>query len=315
MAEICERVGEGVFAIDTEYVRPRLDASHLLIDSGRAAFVDTGTHLSVPNLLKALATQDIDVADVDYILLTHVHLDHAGGAGRLAGALPRAKVLVHPRGAAHLIAPAKLLAASKAVYGEAAFALHYGDVVPVPAERIVTVEDGQRIALGKRSFEFIHTPGHALHHVCIVDHAAGEIFSGDTFGVSYRELDTAAGEFILAATTPTQFDPNQLHASVARILRLKPRAVYLTHYSRVQQIESLGADMHADIDAYVAIARSVASAPNRMAQIKPKLFDYFSERLDRHGFAGDALRRHQLLDDDIALNAAGLDAWLTRLAA
>src|ERR1700686_4989926 len=105
MSEIGERVGEGIIAIDTEFVRPRMDASHLIIDDGHAAFVDTGTDLSVPNLLAALAAQDLAVDAVDYILLTHIHLDHAGGAGRLAAALPRAKVLVHPRGAAHIIDP------------------------------------------------------------------------------------------------------------------------------------------------------------------------------------------------------------------
>ncbi len=308
------RVGDGVYAIDTEYVRPQMDASHLVVDSGRAAFVDTGTHLAVPILLQALAELELEAADVDYILLTHIHLDHAGGAGRLSAALPRAKVLVHPRGAAHLIAPAKLVAASKAVYGEAAFAKHYGDVVPIAAERIMTVEEGQRIVLGRRQFEFINSPGHALHHVCIVDHEAGEIFTGDTFGVSYRELDTLAGAFLFATTTPSQFDPDQLHATVERIMSLNLRTAYLTHYSRVDNIDTLGAHMHADIDAFVDIARSV-DAPHRIAQLEARLFEYLSQRLDQHGFAGDEACRRAILKDDVALNAAGLEAWLARCAA
>lgn len=308
------RVGEGVYAIDTEYLRPQMDASHLVVDSGRAAFVDTGTHLAVPILLQALAELELEAADVEYILLTHIHLDHAGGAGRLSAALPRAKVLVHPRGAAHLIAPAKLVAASKSVYGEAAFAAHYGDVVPIAAERIMTVEEGQRIVLGRRQFEFINSPGHALHHVCIVDHEAGEIFTGDSFGVSYRELDTPAGAFLFATTTPSQFDPDQLHATVERIMSLNLRTAYLTHYSRVDNIVALGVHMHADIDAFVAIARSV-DAPRRIAQMEARLFEYLSQRLDQHGFTGDEARRRAILKDDVALNAAGLEAWLTRCAA
>src|SRR5579863_9731962 len=147
MSEGCERVGTGVFAIDTEYVRPRLDASHLIVDDGRAAFVDTGTYFSVPNLLAALAAQDLDADAVDYIILTHIHLDHAGGAGRLAAALPRARVLVHPRGASHIIDPSILVAATKAVYGEARFLREYGAIQSIPADRIDTVEDGRRIGM------------------------------------------------------------------------------------------------------------------------------------------------------------------------
>ncbi len=132
----------------------------------------------------------------------------------------------------------------------------------VPAARVVAVDDGDRIALGTRTLEFLHTPGHALHHLCVVDRDTREVFSGDTFGVSYRDLDTAAGAFIVATTTPTQFDPAQLHASVNRLLALEPPAIYLTHYSRVRDVARLGRELHADIDAHVAIAGRAASSPD-----------------------------------------------------
>ena len=312
MAASYERVGAGIFAVDTEHLRPRLDASHLIIDDGRAAFVDTGTHFSIPNLLGALAAEGVDAADVDYIFLTHVHLDHAGGAGRLAAALPRAQVLVHPRGAAHMIDPSKLIAATKAVYGERMFGKHYGEILPIPAERVVAVEDGHRVRLGSRTFEFLDTPGHALHHVSIVDRDSGELFSGDTFGISYKDFDTAGREFIFTTTSPSQFDPAQLHASVTRVMEQKPRAVYLTHYSRVNQIDRLGYDLHADIDVFVRIAQDVASLPDRAALMASRIFDHLSMRLDEHGYSGDAAQRHTLLDLDVRLNADGLDAWLAR---
>jgi glyoxylase-like metal-dependent hydrolase (beta-lactamase superfamily II) len=312
MSTSYERVGEGILAIDTEYLRPRLDASHLIIDDGHAAFVDTGTHFSIPNLLGTLAAEGIDAADVDYIFLTHVHLDHAGGAGRLAAALPRAKVLVHPRGAPHMVDPSKLIAAAKAVYGERMFGEHYGEILPIPAARVIAVEDGHRVRLGRRTFEFLHTPGHALHHVCIVDRDAGDLFSGDTFGISYKEFDTAGREFIFTTTTPTQFDPAQLHASVTRIMECKPRAVYLTHYSRVNQIDRLGDDLHGDIDAFVRIAQEAAPLSDRTARMTSRIFEHLSMRLDDHGYLGDEAQRHALLDLDVGLNAAGLDAWLAR---
>src|SRR5579862_5602375 len=150
MTQSPQRLGDGVFAIDTGHIRPQADASYLIVDGGHAAFVDTGTHRSVANLLAALEALDIEVEQVDYVLLTHVHLDHAGGAGALMTTLPRARVVVHPRGAAHLSDPAKLVAAAKAVYGDEVFAVQFGDAVPVPAERIATVADGERLAFGAR---------------------------------------------------------------------------------------------------------------------------------------------------------------------
>ncbi len=301
--------------VDTEYARPRLDASHLIVDGGRAAFVDTGVSFSVPKLLQALAAQSLDVDAVDYILLTHVHLDHAGGAGHLAAALPRARVLVHPRGARHLVDPTILVAAAKAVYGEAKFLADYGGIAAVPAERVAAAQDGERIQVGSRTFEFLHTPGHALHHVCIVDRDAKIVFTGDTFGVSYRELDTAAGEFIFPTTSPSQFDPEQLHASIDRILACAPQVAYLTHYGPVQHVEKLAGDLHAHLDVFVRIAGSVAHEPDRVRRIAALLFDHLCERLDEHGHAGGDAERHAVLDGDVALNAAGLDAWLTRRSA
>jgi glyoxylase-like metal-dependent hydrolase (beta-lactamase superfamily II) len=289
-----------------------MDASHLIVDAGRAAFVDAGTSFSVPNLLKALAAQDLDVEDVDYLVLTHIHLDHAGGAGQLAAMLPRARVVMHPRGAAHMIDPTILVAATKAVYGDARFNQEYGEIVPIPKERVDVAEDGQRIQLGRRTLELIHTPGHALHHLCAVDRERGDVFAGDTFGVSYRELDTAAGEFIFPTTSPTQFDPEQLHASIDRILAFKPKSIYLTHYSRVGQPDKLGCDLHADIDAFVAMVRGVPEGPHRVEVLSERMFDYLSARLAKQGGTASLAQRHAVMDGDVSLNAAGLVAWLSR---
>jgi glyoxylase-like metal-dependent hydrolase (beta-lactamase superfamily II) len=303
---------DGISAIDTHYLRPRLDASHLIVHRGRAAFVDTGTALAVPRLLAALAAKNLAPEAVDWVLLTHIHLDHAGGAGALVAQLPNARVAVHPRGAAHLADPARLIGATRKVYGEAAYQRLYGEIRPVPAQRLVVTEDGARHALAGRRLEFLHTPGHALHHQAIVDPEAGVVFAGDTFGVSYREFDVGGREFILPATTPTQFDPEQLHASIDKVRALAPRAVFLTHYSRVVDIARLGADLHAAVDRYVALARRFRDDPARAARLSDAIFRCHSQALDRHGYAGSAATRHALLDDDVALNVQGLVAWLDR---
>jgi len=304
-----------IFAIDTHYIRPKLAASHLIVANGRGAFVDTGANSSVPHLLAELPRHGLKPIDIDYVLLTHVHLDHAGGAGTLMRSLPNAKCAVHPRGARHMIDPTKLIAASQQVYGDDRFAKLYGELVPIPADRVITIEDGTRLKFGNREFEFIHTAGHANHHYCIVDEAAGIIFAGDTFGVSYRELDTDRGAFIMPITTPSQFDPEAAHQSLDRLLRYRPHAIYVTHYSRLESVAKLAANLHEELDAYVDIARRYLGSPKRLHSITEALWVHTNHRLDDHGVRKDEGFRHSLLDGDIKLNAQGLEVWLHQQAA
>lgn len=312
MPEAIQQFDHDITAIDTHYMRPLADASHLIVENDRAAFVDTGTASSVPRLLAALDELGIERERVDYVLLTHVHLDHAGGAGQLMQALPNARAVVHPRGARHMIDPAKLIAGSIEVYGERKFRELYGELLPIPESRVIVAEEGLRLKLGGRELEFIHTPGHALHHYCIVDHGADAIFSGDTFGISYREFDTARGEFIFPTTTPVHFDPAAMHVSLDRLMSYRPQAIYLTHYSRVNDLERLAADMHAEVDAFAEIAKRNAGRPDRSGLIRRELFDHLYERLGRHGVKMDDGQIHGLLDLDVDLNAQGLEVWLGR---
>ena len=305
-------VGNGVYRIDTEYLRPGLAASHLVVDDGHAAFVDTGAAPAHPRLMQALTELGLAPDQVDYVFLTHVHLDHAGGAGQLMRALPRARAVLHPRGAPHMVDPAKLIAGTVAVYGDTMYRELYGEIVPVAAERMILANDGDRIALGSRTFELLDTPGHARHHYCAHDLDHDDIFSGDTFGISYRDFDTAAGAFIFPTTTPVQFDPAALHSSVDRLMARRPRRMVLTHFGPVGDLERLSGDLHADIDEFVAVARRHAGVPERADRIAEDVFTYLSARLDSHGFAGDEELRHQLLDPDIRLNTQGLEVWLAR---
>jgi glyoxylase-like metal-dependent hydrolase (beta-lactamase superfamily II) len=305
-------VGDGVYLIDTLYVRPGLAASHLVVDGDRAAFVDTGAAPAAPRLLGALDELGIAREQVDYVILTHVHLDHAGGAGQLIAALPNAMAVLHPRGAPHLIDPARLIAGSIAVYGEAKYRELYGELLPIPAERVLVTEDRQRIRLGGRTFEFIDAPGHAKHHHCPVDLDHRAVFAGDNFGICYRELDTERGPFMLPTTTPVQFDPDALHSTIRRLMSYGPRRVFQTHFGPVEQLERLERDLHDNIDALVRIARQHSAAADRRARIAADMYAYFDTRLDAHGCRLSPEQRHLLIDDDVRLNTAGLEVWLDR---
>lgn len=302
----------GIYAVDTEYVRPGLAAAHIVEHRGRAAFIDVGTTLSVPYLLAALDQLGIARSAVDLVLLTHVHLDHAGGAGALMQALPNAKAVLHPRGAPHLIEPAKLVAGTRVVYGDALFERLYGDIVPIPAERVTTTQDGDRVELAGRRFELIHTPGHALHHQCIVDLDHSAVFTGDTFGLSYRELDTAQGAFIVPTTTPTQFDPDQLVASIDRIAGYRPEATYLMHYSRVTDVPRLATDLKAQVREFVEIARRNASRRDIKDAIMKEMQALWRGLARQHGVQLSGDRIDALLRDDAELNAQGLVVWIER---
>ena len=307
------KLDDGIVAIDTEYVRPIQDASHLVIENGRAAFVDTGTNDSVPLLLDALSQLGLDTTDVDFVFLTHIHLDHAGGAGLLMQHLPNARCVIHPRGAPHMISPERLIAGTIGVYGEQRTREMYGDIVPIDAARVDVAEDEAWFSLNGRRLQALHTEGHARHHYCLNDPASRGVFTGDSFGISYRELDTAQGEFIYPSSTPASFDPEEAHKAVDRIMACEPRQLYLTHYSRVRDLDRLAADMHEGIDAYAQMAREHQHAPDRAAALERAMEDYLSTRLLAHGYEGDRDRIRAILDIDIVLNAQGLVSYLERL--
>jgi glyoxylase-like metal-dependent hydrolase (beta-lactamase superfamily II) len=303
---------DGIFAVDAEYVRPGYAAVHIIQHNGRAAFVDTGTNHSVPHLLAALEELGIARDAVDYVFLTHVHMDHAGGAGLLVQQLPNARVLIHPRGVPHMIDPSKLVAASQAVYGVDEFQRLYGDVQPVPQDRVVSVTDNYRCDLGGRELLLIHTPGHALHHYAIVDRKHSAIFAGDTFGLSYRALDTPQGAFIVPTSSPSQFDPDQLTASIDRMMSHEPGSMYLMHYSRVTGTPRLAALLKSQIREFVRIAQEGEGQPDAHNFIRTAMMEMWLKLLQQQGSTLSRAEVSDWLDGDLELNAQGLVIWLER---
>jgi glyoxylase-like metal-dependent hydrolase (beta-lactamase superfamily II) len=311
LPDFVEPLDAGVYAIDTGFHRPRFDAAYLMVHEGRAAFIDTGTNHAVPRLLQALEALGLTSDAVDYVIPTHVHLDHAGGAGLLMRELPSAQLVVHPRGARHMVDPTQLYQGALAVYGQQEMDRSYGTLVGVPAGRVLTSSDGMVLSLAGRTLQFIDTPGHARHHHCVWDGLSQGWFTGDTFGLSYREFDTLEGAWIMPTSTPVQFEPDALCESVRRLLARQPRWMYLTHYGRVGDVQRLGQLLLDQIEAMVILGHALQNVPGRHDRLKHSLRTLYRDRLAGHGI-NDAALVDELLAMDVELNAQGLAIWLDR---
>jgi hypothetical protein len=224
-----------IITIDCHYIQPAIAAAFLVHEDGEAYFVEANTFHAVPRLLKALDGEEIARENVRWIAVTHVHLDHAGGAFALLEACPRAMIVAHPRAARHLIDPEKLVTSAKKVYGEKVFAELYGDIRPVPEERVRILEDGEEIPFHGSRLRCIHTRGHANHHFCLVDPVLEGIFTGDSFGLAYPRLQRN-GLFIFLSTSPTDFDPKAAMETLDVIINSGSRRAFLTHFGELRDL-------------------------------------------------------------------------------
>lgn len=312
LPDYLEDLGGGVYAIDTGFQRPRFDAAYLLVQDGRAAFVDNGTNHALPRHLGALDALGLSRDAVDYVIPTHVHLDHAGCSGVLMRELPAATLWVHPRGAKHLIDPSALIESALAVYGPEEMARSYGTIVGVDEARVRTTHDGMDLMLGSRRLHFIDTPGHARHHHCIWDETTRGWFTGDTFGISYRDFDVPGrGAWIKPTHPPTQFEPDALRESLARMVAFDPQCVYLTHFGRVPDPRRLARQILQLLDEVIDIGHRQRRAPDRHAVLRDELAALYAASLRAHGVDVTPATM-ELLSMDVELNAQGLGGWLDR---
>ncbi|MCY0909279.1 MAG: MBL fold metallo-hydrolase [Sulfobacillus thermotolerans] len=222
--------GSGIYAIDLlEEGKPFRSSAYLIKDK-QLALVDTGSARSHETLLAGLQEVGVSPQDIDHIIVTHVHLDHAGGTGQMMQASPRAVVHAHARAATHLIDPSRLAQGVRAVYGERTDEL-FGTLVPIEARRVVVEGDDAHLKLGRHTLTFYDTPGHAKHHLCVWDSESQGLFSGDMVGIRYRPEYTG-WDFVYGfpTTSPVDFDPEVMLESLARMEKLKPQRIFHTHF-------------------------------------------------------------------------------------
>lgn len=300
----------GVVAIDSGMVRPQMTACYLLETESALAVIEVGNNYSAERILSVIAHRGRRVEEVSHVIVTHVHLDHAGGAGTLMQQLPNAVLLVHPRGARHMIDPSRLEASARAVYGDEEYEAQHGPLQPVPEHRVRVMEDGDSLQLGGRKLQFVDTPGHARHHFCIWDEETGGWFSGDTFGISYRETDSARGAFIFPTTTPIQFDPPALLDSIERLMQREPEFMYLTHFGRVQELPRLATDLRAGINLFAEWGERFAADESRRERIEEAMMSWLIERARIHGVSHDDELLQNLFHGDVVLNTQGIEFWL-----
>ena len=314
MEMIKQPLGHNITCLDAQYVHPGIASIYLLEQDAKLCIIETGTAHSVPYILAALEAQGRSAEDVEYVIPTHIHLDHAGGAGELMQHCPNAKLVVHPRGAYHMAHPEKLQAGTMAVYGEETFRQLYGTLTPIAEERIIQAEDNHEIDFHGRILRFMDTPGHALHHFCVLDSLSKGIFTGDTFGLSYRQFDEGGRNFVFATTTPVHFDPDALLSSIDKLLALKPRQMYLTHYCAIQTSQENIAQLKKSVQAFVEIALAAKnSGENRQRLIEQQLLEWIVKESYRINNTLSESERRRIVATDARLNAQGLEVWLNRL--
>ena len=301
-------VVDGISVIDSEYYSKDFAAIYLLKQKNKVIIIETGTNYSVPNVKEALSQIGLSFSDVSYVIPTHVHLDHAGGAGLLMMQCQNAALVVHPRGARHLIDPSKLVAGAKAVYGENKFKEYYGEIFPIDANRVIQAADNFILDFDGRELRFIDTPGHARHHFCIWDKATKSMFTGDTFGISYRDLDHQDELYILPSTSPVQFDPEALIQSINRIMEFKPERVCLTHFSAIKPTKKATNKLIESIHFVSNLAIKYADKNDSESIIYTKMMDYFLEGLNEIGFQNNDYAKDRL-SLDVLINTQGLIYW------
>jgi glyoxylase-like metal-dependent hydrolase (beta-lactamase superfamily II) len=224
----------GISGIDTKMIGREFVTSAYLLHGDQPTLIETGPSLSREAVGEGLTELGIGPDDLAHVVVTHIHLDHAGGVGTLARAYPRAEIWVHQRGAPHLVDPTRLVSSVQRVYGADRASAFFGGVEPTPADRLRALDDGDVIAMGGRSLEVLYTPGHASHHVALVDSETGAVFAGDAIGVHLPDV-----KVLRPATPPPDIDVELMVQSIERIRDRTRSVLLLSHFGAVPEVNAI----------------------------------------------------------------------------
>ena len=302
------RIASGVSVIDSGYFSKDFAAIYIIQQNNKVAIIETGTTYSISNVQIALEKIHLSFVDVAYIIPTHVHLDHAGGAGELMKQCQNASLIVHPRGARHMIDPTKLIAGAMAVYGKQKFKKLYGEIIPIEASRVIEAVDNFILDFDGRELKFIDTPGHAKHHFCIWDKQTESMFTGDTFGISYRDLDHKDEIYIFPSTSPVQFDPEELIKSIHKIMEYNPQRVCLTHFAAIRPTHKVVEQLVDGIHFVSNLAKKYATEDDAKLLIHNDMMSYFLKGFKKIGVKDLDFCRERL-ELDVKINTLGLIYW------
>jgi glyoxylase-like metal-dependent hydrolase (beta-lactamase superfamily II) len=298
-------VAPGIRAIDTNmFGRPGLTSAYLL-DAAEPALVETGPTTSAEALREGLAGLGIGPGDLAHIVVTHIHLDHAGGAGAVAPLFPGATVWVHERGAPHLADPDRLVASAARIYGEQRLRDLFGPVHPVAAERLRAVSDGDRIRLGDRSLEVLYTPGHAGHHVALLDDRTRGVFVGDALGVFLPDV-----RVLRPATPPPEFDLDLALSSVERIRAAEPSVILFSHFGPVPEVSEICQRAVDRLRAWTEVVAGALRESDDLEHVVSRL-RAATQGVDVPEAAETDSLRYEFLSS-YEMNAMGLIRYLTR---
>jgi glyoxylase-like metal-dependent hydrolase (beta-lactamase superfamily II) len=295
-----------VHLVDCAYAdQPGAAAAYVVEHDDGAYIVETNTAHAVDRILAVLGGLDLTPEQVTHIVITHIHLDHAGGASALLEACPNATLLAHPRAAPHAIDPAKLVASATQVYGAEAFAELYGTIEPIDAERVRTLDDEETLTVGGHTLRFLHTRGHANHHFCVLDERLGAIFTGDSFGIRYPGLP------IFPSTSPTDFDAQLAIASIDRIVASGASEAWLTHFGVVRDLASAGQVLKAQLARYGALVDEADASGVEGAELHARCAAFVDGFFDELLPDATEAQRH-ITSVDRSLNAQGLAVAVQR---
>lgn len=307
-SERLDPIAEGIHRFDTHYIRAQHTSCIVVVDDGRAAIFDTGVTANVDALVSAVESLAVKPEAVDYVIASHVHLDHMGGIGQLVKRLPEARVAVHPSGTPHLVDPSKLEKGARAVFGDEFVDREYGPIDPVPVERIVETKDGDTLAVGSRELKVVHTPGHAWHHQSVFDPRTATVFAGDAFGLAYPEMVGEDGPYAMLPTAPPQLAPEAMHATLDRIVDLQPARILPSHFAMIEEPARVAGQLHRLMDAWLEETLRASSVED----VEKRIGEVCAAELEQRGRGDEVETMRELYGMDLHINAMGLWHWRKR---